>query len=145
MVFVTHRNAKRHFRICPYLSMAKVPISLSLFLLDAFHHCFFSKIEWFLVCQTTFKGFYEILLKKGNACATRTRCILLNDGPIQVWKKKKKKKTEPNFQHVIMWNATKNQDRPPFRTYMMYMYSSKLYNLFGEAFLFDVSTFIKQS
>ena len=33
----------------------------------------------------------------------------------------KKKKTEPNFQYVIVWNTTKNQDRPHFRTCMMYM------------------------
>ena len=36
-------------------------------------------------------------------------------------KKKKKKKTEKKFQYVIVWNTTKNQDRPHFRTCMMYM------------------------
>ena len=35
------------------------------------------------------------------ACATRARCILINDGPTQVLEKKKKK-TEPNFQYVIV-------------------------------------------
>ena len=56
------------------------------------------------------------------ACAKRTvHPYKWRTHPSFERKKKKKKKTEPNFQYVIVWNTTKNQDRPHFRTCMMYM------------------------
>ena len=106
------------FSLRPYFSMAKVPTSVSLFLLDAFYYCFFSKLWWFFVCKTTFKGFSEISLQK-HLCHERMGASFKMVGPPQLWKILK---TEPNFQYDIKWDANKNQDRPHFHTCMMFMY-----------------------
>ena len=105
------------FSLCPYFCIAKVPTSLSLFVLDAFHLCFFSIFLWFLVCKTTFKGYYEISLQK-RLCHERTV------HPLKWWAHpsfEKVLKTDPNFQYVIKWDANKNQDRPLFRICRMFM------------------------
>ena len=87
----------------PYLSIAKVPTSLSLFLLDAFHYCFFSTFWWFLVqsVKQLSKAYTKFHCK--HVCAMSTRCIGIKMvRPPKFWKSLK---TEPNFQYAIKWDT----------------------------------------
>ena len=70
------------FSLRPYFRMAKLTTLLSLFLLDMFLYCFFSKFSWLLVCKTTFKGFHKISLQK-RLCHGAWG-ILINGAPTQI-------------------------------------------------------------
>ena len=111
--------------------MAKI-LTSSLFLLDAFQYCFFSKFWWFLVCKTTFKGLYETLQKR--LCHARTV------HPLKQWAHPSFEKFQRLNQIFTMWlSETQTKIKIGHTFTHVWCSCSKLRNVFDEAFLFDVS------